>query len=78
MGHDMCCGIFIVLVYTTRVRARVCIRLLLNRLSQNIVLLTIGIKDYVLFMFTHRAHAFVYLWTDVHQICGENTTNHNK
>jgi hypothetical protein len=37
MGHDTYRGIFIILVHTTRARARVCIRLFLNGLSQNLL-----------------------------------------
>jgi hypothetical protein len=68
-------------------RARACVHSLIferivSELAGNILRLTIGGKDYVLFIFTHRAHAYerayVYLWTDSLQICGEHTANHIK
>jgi hypothetical protein len=57
---------------------------ILSKFAGNVLLLTISVKDYVLFMFTYRAHAcirmcaFAYFLTDYVQICWEHTTTHHK
>jgi hypothetical protein len=63
MGHDTYRGLLICLVHTTR--ARLCIRLFLNGLSQN-------------WLGTYNYSLFAYLWTVYLQIWGEHTTHHNK
>jgi hypothetical protein len=81
-------GSFIVTVYWTVMSIQTVERIL-SKCAGNVLLLTISVKDYVLFMFTHRAcgcvragtaHmcAFAYFWTDYVHICWEHTTSHHK
>jgi hypothetical protein len=68
-GYDTFRGLYILCVHATRARAcvlsaRVCVHSLIferiiSKVAGNILLLTISVKDYVLFMFTHRARARV-------------------
>jgi hypothetical protein len=65
MGHDTYRGLFMFLVHATRacvLNARACVHSLIferiiSKIAGNILRLTISVKDYVLFIFTHRAHA---------------------
>jgi hypothetical protein len=81
---------------TARMRARVINHLLiygqiLFKFAVNILQITKSSMDYVLFIFTHCAHAcermctsgrmvktFTYLWTDSFQSCWAHTTNDHK
>jgi hypothetical protein len=66
-GHDSWRGLFLFSAHNARacacvLNARACVHLLIfERIISNvagyILLLTLSVKDYVLFMFTHRAHA---------------------
>jgi hypothetical protein len=63
MGHDTYCGLFSFSAHKARacvLNARACVHSLiferiLSKFSGDILRLTISDKDYVLFMFTHRA-----------------------
>jgi hypothetical protein len=68
-GHDTFRGIYIYVLCARNVRARACVlssrtcvyslmfERILSKFAGNILRLTMSGKDYVLFIFTHRAHA---------------------